>query len=254
MGLEYIANIPCKVREQFSNDDIVERIKARNIIEIIKEKAGDDFNEEMKITWQKNVLDGENQNTRVSIKELSDMYKELEPLSIHCESCTANRMSKEFGCVGFLGYPVSKHFEKALMDTLPDNLETTAGKLLKRAINELGYTGKIPAEMRKMNMFESPKPLKRKWGGFFSKFVVDSNMVFEMIFTLGDLNPEHCSLLCLFFGILPYDIPKEDYLNKDKVKDILLNVDYSKFDASLRHLFNALASAAIHNVRLLISY
>ncbi len=138
------------------------------------------------------------------VQDLLDAAAELHPLREHCAGCPANRTGEPFGCIGFIQYPITKAGENWLIERLPVPDEPLVWELLQKGVEEFQYDGATVRPLRSegTNYFEAARPLTRKLG----EFEIDSNQVFEMIFGVGNIIPNHGALLLLFFGAIRRDL------------------------------------------------
>lgn len=94
------------------------------------------------------------------------------------------------------------------MSRLPNTLATTAGAMLVRALNELGWTGEPAAQLRAAGntYFESRVAHGVRWEApDGSAIEMSSDQLFQMMFMVGPLAPTHCLMLALFTGVIPHD-------------------------------------------------
>ena len=149
---------------------------------------------------------------KVSVGTLLKQVEELDVHAHHCQGCKANLPGRPFGCYGSVSYPISAKAEEWLMSLLPSDLKSPAGYMLRSAVTDLKYTGGMFLEMRPKDMFfESPTPVKRKWGSWLSAWTLSSDQLLQMLFGLGNLQPSHCKMMSVILGMIetgkPFDSP-----------------------------------------------
>jgi hypothetical protein len=216
MGIDYVVDLGCPPKETFSTSEIMAMVKARGRAEAVMElarahgdlRSADAFQFELVIETPAGV-----EQREVSAQELFDQSLPLTEHGHHCAGCAANGeggvLPDAYGCYGNIPYPISPATEAWLMSLFPDDLETTAGVLLLRALEDFEWNGAYAASMREQDgtFFLSPDPAFRRWDlGGGSGLELTSDQAFDMIFGVEHLEPAHAVMLCLFFGILPGDL------------------------------------------------
>src|SRR5262249_8370605 len=143
--------------------------------------------------------------------ELLEQARALEPERGHCAACPANGDSPGVGCYKSIPYPIPEEAEAWLLRLLPDDLSSTAGQLLQRAVADSVAAGATAAGMRDDGdtFFESRQALSVTWGEGDGAFEIDSDQIFHMLFHVGHLGSTHALMVCLFFGVLPHDTELE---------------------------------------------
>lgn len=209
MGIDYVVNLGCAPKKKLSTEKIIALVKSRNQAETVIELMRQDGDQRPveQLTFTHVVMRPEGPTEQeVSVGTLLQQSKELDVHAHHCEGCKANLFGQPYGCYGSISYPIPAEAEKWLMSLLSKDLKSAPGHLLRSAVTDFGYTGGMFLDMRPQDMFfESPKPVKRKWGSFLSGWTLTSDQLLEMLFGLGNLQPAHCQMMCLILGMLQTD-------------------------------------------------
>jgi len=206
MGADYMIELECRPKQQLTADGIVAKLKARSQAEAVLEmaRANGDRRPPSEITFTTVLMRPQGRTeAEVSVQALLDEAEALTACEAECRRCPARPDAEAFGCKGYVNYPVQAATEQWLMSRLPDTLDGIAGHLLKSAVKDLGWDGSYTANMRAQGdtFFESRTPITRKWGGLFSRFVLTSDQLWQMMFGLGSLQPSHCGMVSLFLGL-----------------------------------------------------
>lgn len=211
MGIDYVLDLPCTPKQQLGVDGLVELVKARSradtVLEMVRRDGDARTPDQIQFEVVLQTPDGSKSQT-VSVKDLIDQSAPLEALRSHCAGCPANGDSPGFGCYHSIPYPIPEEAEGWLLGLLPDDIESTAGQLLVRAIADFDWDGAHAAGMREQGdtFFESDQALGVAWGEGESGIEVDTNQLFHMLFHVGHLEATHAFMACLFFGVIPHDL------------------------------------------------
>ncbi len=210
MGIDHIVALECAAKKALGVEGIVDRIKARSRAEAMLKIARDSGDQRPveQITFKVGVMGmkGMVEEREASVSGLLQHSAALEPHRAACAGCPANRGSKEgFGCYQSIHYPIRADAEEWLVSRLPPSLDCFAGYMFCKALVDFQWDGAQAAQMRESGrtFFESPDQYGREYEG---DIVIGSNIVFHMMFHLGHLQSFHARLVCLFLGVLPYDI------------------------------------------------
>jgi hypothetical protein len=196
-------------------------VKGRNQAEAATQaarKQGDEL-PEAEITFGRLVLDQDISSVdtvavasaieEVSAQALLDQAAVLDPFERNCVGCPVNLGREPFGCMLVIHYPIPAAAETWLVDRLPPDLGSPAGKALTAAIRDFRYRGRPIREMRAFQgrYFEQDVPVRRKWGRGLFSYTVTSDLLLEMMIGLGELEWAHCFLLTILLGVVPFDAP-----------------------------------------------
>jgi hypothetical protein len=215
MAIDYVIQYDCLPRQELTTDGIIERLKseerARTIIDMFRRNGDDRPPSEMGFEFTRSTPEGQEETRLIIVQDLLDKAAQLQPLAHHCQSCPANRAGKPYGCVGFIQYPISQAAEKWMMDRLPVPDETLVWLLLRQGVKEFQYDGTSVQPLRDADniYFEESQVFNRRLG----EFDIDSNQLFEMIFAVGNINPNHAALLLLFMHAIPRDLEASTIMN-----------------------------------------
>lgn len=215
MAIDHIINYDCIPKQTLGTMGILERIKgeerAHAIIALFRKNGDDRPPSQMGFEFTRRTPTGDEETMIIIVQDLLDAAQDLVPLEHHCQNCPANRAKRRFGCMGFINYPISASAEKWLIDRLPVPDEPLVWLLLRQGVKEFKYDGETIRPLREVSgiYFENPQPLTRKLG----EFVINSDQVFEMIFSVGSVTPNHGALLLLFLHAMPRDIEADDIMS-----------------------------------------
>ena len=142
--------------------------------------------------------EGDEENAVIVVQDLLDEAAKLKPYESHCQGCPANRTGTPFGCTGFIQYPLTAKGEAWLLNQLPAPQEPLIWLLLKQGVDNFQYDGQQVAQLRQTDdtYFEARQPARRSLG----EFTLTANQVFEMMFMVGNIIPNHAGVLLLFFN------------------------------------------------------
>ena len=102
---------------------------------------------------------------------------------------------------------ITGYAEAWLLDQMPVPDDTLVWLLLKQGVEEFKYDGASIEPLRNASnaYFEDELPASRILG----EFTIDANQVFEMMFAVGAINPNHAAILLLFANAVPRDVEAE---------------------------------------------
>ena len=208
MAIDHIIDYDCVPKQTLTTNGILERIKGRaraqEIIKLYRDAGDARPPSQMGFQLTRRTAAGGEETEDVIVQSLLDAAEQLTPLEHHCAGCPANRAGKPFGCMGTINYPISGEAEAWLLNRLPTPDDTLVWLLLKRGVDDFLYDGQSIAALRIQGdtYFEDRKAPERRLG----EFSIDANQVFEMMFTVGDIIPNHAGILMLFFHVIPRDM------------------------------------------------
>lgn len=211
MGIDYVLDLACTPKQQLGVDVLVELVKSKTradaVLEMVRKDGDGRTPDQIQFEVVLQTPDGTKSET-VSVQTLIDQAVPLEPLRAHCAGCPANGDSPGFGCYRSIPYPIPEEAEAWLLGLLPDDIESTAGQLLVRAVDDFDWDGEHAAGMREQDdtFFESSQALAVSWGEGEHAIEIDSNQIFHMLFHVGHLGATHAFMVCLFFGVVPHDL------------------------------------------------
>jgi hypothetical protein len=242
MGIDYVVNLDCPVKQKFPTDELVRLVKGRNNAEMVADLSAErgDMRPPSEITFTRmlNTPEGMFEQT-VTIQSLLDESKELFDLAHHCKDCPANVLQGDFGCWGYITYPIPVATEEWLLSLLPSSINSMAGRLLREAIKDFKYDGGPFNKMRQDGtFFERKQPAVRSWklGGILSgAFKVTSSQILELMFAVGPVQPAHICLLMFFFGLVPNDSDPQILTDPSQ---LLEAVDFSCLNSAGDNPFN----------------
>jgi hypothetical protein len=97
-----------------------------------------------------------------------------------------------------------------MLERLPVPDEALIWLLLRQGVEEFKYDGETVKPLREASdaYFEDSHPLVRKLG----EFDIDANQLFEMMFAVGHVSPNHAALLLLFLHVIDRDLEAHDIM------------------------------------------
>ncbi len=208
MAIDYIIDYACVPKQTLGTEGILERLKGReraeSVIQLFRRNGDQRPPSEMGFEMTRSTASGEEETRVVVVQELLNAADELTPLEHYCEGCPANAAGRPFGCMNRIDYPISRQGEIWLLKQLPTPDEPLLWLLLRRGIEEFGYDGSSVQALRggESPYFEEQDQFARQMG----EFSITTNQVFEMIFTLGHIQPSHAGVLLLFFNAIRRDL------------------------------------------------
>src|SRR5262249_19551116 len=108
----------------------------------------------------RNVATGKTTKEKVVYRDLVAQLEPLRTLGADCKRCPVNALRDEFGCCGFLRYPIAAAAEVWLVDRVQP-ADEVGGFYFRRAIADLGYTGEPMKKWRAGGIFEAAAPAER---------------------------------------------------------------------------------------------
>jgi len=269
MGVDFVLDYNCPVKEQLTTAGLVGLVKSRSraaaILEFARGRGNSKPPSEILVSQRVQRPDGVQEERDVSVQSLIDASAPLDGLAHHCEDCSARIAQKPFPCYGSIRYPIRLQTEQWLMGLLPTNLDCTAGILLQKYVKDFGYDGGAILKLRgDAAFFEDPNGHRTAWktkgflGRFSTAFSVTSSQLLQMMFCVGPLQPPHCTMLSLFLGLVPHDTPPEKLKDRNTFLRVAfadgdLPADVPDLDGFL-HFSDALLRSVLLNVPVAIDY
>lgn len=264
MAIDYVIDYDCVPKQTIGTEGIVERLKskerAETIIRMFRENGDERPPSEMGFEFTRSTPEGEEETELIVVQDILDTVAELNPLVNHCRFCPANRTGTPFGCTGFVQYPISAKAEKWLLEQLPSVNEPLVWLLLKQGVENFHYDGADIGALRAQGdvYFEDNQAAFR----FLGEFSLNADQVFEMIFTVGDIIPNHGAIMLLFYNaierselqaneIMALAPANEEKIRKHPFLHQVMQGD-DRTIADLKEFFNAVYIAWALNVKLKI--
>jgi hypothetical protein len=215
MAIDFVIDLDCPAKQQLTTEGIVERLKglerAQEIIGLFRRNGDNRPPSEMGFEFSRSTPEGEDERRVIVVQELLDAGEALNTVAHHCQGCPANRTGGRFGCVGFVQYPLSGEGEQWMLDRLPVPDDTLVWLLLRQGVKEFKYDGSTIQPLREVTdaYFVLDKPQTRRLG----EFSMDANQVFEMMFAVGAVLPNHAATLLLFLHAIRRDLEADEIMN-----------------------------------------
>jgi hypothetical protein len=251
MAIDYAIQYPCVPRQELGDEQLLELLKeqerAELIIAMFRKNNDSRPPSEMGYEFTRTTPEGEEETQLIVVQDVLDRVEELVVRAHHCKGCPANRLGKPYGCASFVQYPISGEAEAWLLNNLPSPKEPLLWLLLKQGIDNFMYDGQDIALLRQKGTtyFEDRNAATRRLG----EFDVNANQVFEMIFNVGNINPNHAGILLLFFNVIDRELQAHDIMSigtADSARYPFLMDDSDLDDKTMRELrgfFHALYTA-----------
>lgn len=205
MGIDYVVDTPCIPRDSMTLDDIVRRIKDRErAIEVIRwyrDNHDERSPSEIGFEVTRRSADGTEATQLLIAQDALDEAAIVDRLAQDYQSCEAAEVLAFYECFGSLNYPLANRAEIWLLEQLPGIEDPMLFLMLMRGVQEFGYTGQAARELRN-NVgvyFQNPDTLARR----YAELDVTTDVLFEMTFQLGPIQPAHAAMLLLFFNAIP---------------------------------------------------
>ncbi len=226
MGIDFAVNLDCPVRKVHSTEKIVELVKKRNVANHVMDlsRQNGDFRPPSEISFVRMVVRPEGPvKENVIVQTMLDEADVLYSMGNHCSDCPANILSPQFGCYGYISYPIEVATEEWLLSLLPEDPRCTAALVLQRALKDFKYDGGPLNNMRRQSQFfKSERSPRRSWTG--SGFLgmlggnpsITSSQLLQMMFCVGPVQPAHGAMLGLFLGLVPHDCAPEVLADREK--------------------------------------
>lgn len=214
MAIDYLINFDCVPKQTMGMDGILERVKGREraerIIQLFRLNGDQRPPSEMGFEFTRTAADGTEETQVIVVQHLLDEAVELDALAHHCAGCPANALRRPFGCHGQINYPLSGAGETWFLDQLPLPTQPLTWMLLRQGVRDFDYDGATAAPLRAADRtyFSEPQPPLRELG----QLRLNSDQVFEMVFLVGHIHPNHAGVLLLFFDAIDREIEADDII------------------------------------------
>jgi hypothetical protein len=263
MAIDYVIDYACYPKQELTTQGMLDRIKGRARAEAVVDlfrRSGDNRSvSEIGFELARSTPDGTEETRVIMVQDLLDKALELDPYEHYCAVCPANNSGTPFGCVGQIEYPISGVAEIWLLNQLPKPDQTIPWLLLRQAVEEFKNDGSSvnPLRTAGQTYFQEQGVLVRGLG----EFNINTNQVFEILFTLGHIRPSFASVLLLLFAAIPRDLEADETMALSKSPEdvferyAFLLTPADDDDASITQIklfFRALYLAWGLNVRLLL--
>ena len=207
MGLDLITQRDCEIKEQIPQIELLNLLKERSrgqmVLKMLTD-SGKTLEEALDTSFSQSLqtLNGV-QTVKVKVADLIEKTNHLQVLAKKCENCPISQ-NKDFGCIGFISYPISYECEKwlagltdaAIKKGLPFTMTLTF-------IEDQKITGLRIKEMRShgQTFLESSNSTEIVISkSFFKKKTIDTNQLLEVTFLNGVMQTTHINYLLMLFG------------------------------------------------------
>jgi hypothetical protein len=186
VGIKYIIDLPCKPKKELGEEHL------KNLVMQAREQTTKKGVAVVETAQYLDVPTADGQASAAMRKDLSSLDYYLSD----CLSCPANVTSNKagagtdaaYGCLMELKYPISSHFETALLacgvEALQNPAQNPGSKLVAGIVRSQPRSKKTPAaKIRKMGreFFESKNPKETKITAQGQKMALDTNQMMTLI-------------------------------------------------------------------------
>jgi hypothetical protein len=215
MAIDYVLGVQCEAKQSLGVERLVTLHRTRIIARaaLTHARAGGDQRppEEIALTVATNMVSGA-PAASTTIAGLQAQTAALDAFGNECRTCPAAPHGAEFGCHQRINYPITEDTEAWLMARLPKSLDSAAGALLVRGMQEFKWDGVPVAKLRARpgEFFESRVPYGVRWQLDGKPVEISSDQLLQMMFFVGHLAPTHCLMLALFVGAVSHEASFHD--------------------------------------------
>jgi hypothetical protein len=263
MAIDYIIDYACYPKQELTVEGLLDRIKGRAraeaVVDLFRRNGDNRPVNEIGFEMARSTPDGAEETRVVMVQALLDRGAELAPYEQYCLGCPANNTGGPFGCIEQIEYPISGVAEIWLLNQLPTPDDTLIWLLLRQALEEFKNDGSSvnPLRAAGTTYFQEQGVLVRALG----EFNINTNQVFELLFTLGHIRPSFASVLLLLFKVIRRDLDADEIMRLSKSpEDVFEHYpfiltpadDDDKSITQIKRFFRALYLAWGLNVRLLL--
>ncbi|MBP9087032.1 MAG: hypothetical protein KBG15_13000 [Kofleriaceae bacterium] len=215
MAIDYVLGVQCEAKQNLGVERLVTLHRTRIIARaaLTQARAGGDHRaaEDISLAVATNMVSGA-PAASTTIAGLMARSAALDAYGDECRTCPAAPHGAEFGCHQRINYPIAEDAEAWLMSRLPKSLDSAAGALLVRGMQEFTWDGAPVAKLRTRagEFLESRVPYGVRWQLDGKPVEVSSDQLLQMMFFVGHLAPTHCLMLALFVGAVSHDASFHD--------------------------------------------
>jgi hypothetical protein len=205
MGIDYIVDAPCIPRDTLSLAEIAQRFKEREQAKSVVKwyRDNDDARSLSEIGFEvtRRTPDGAEETELRIAQDALDRAAVLDDIARQYAECDTLKFASFYECFGSINYPIENDTEIWLLEQLPGVESPILFLMLMRGVQEFGYTGEAARALRD-NVgvyFQNPDTLARR----YAEMDVTTDVLFEMTFQLGPIQPAHGAMLLLFYNAIP---------------------------------------------------
>lgn len=212
MGVDYSVEFDCQPKRHFGNGDyaaggadILERVKSRSRAVHVRQFAVENGLNPAETKVKLNYPDAHRNpvEKEVTVAELEQHASALDARATACFDCPMNLFAREYGCLGWINYPIRQSEEEWLIGKLQP-FGTIGADLCLNFITEFRISGERIKGMRQSGFLElqcgREIVLKKS---LFKKHSVHTDQLLEMVLLGGEcLQPAHCLGVLLWFGAM----------------------------------------------------
>lgn len=188
MGIDYIINRSCPVKEEFGYEETFNMIKTKAQFDFLRQNIGQP--EYPKLNTFSNIRfqilkDGQFDVKMATLKDIDHELAAFRKISWHCDACPANLAGCPGGCWGYIAYPIRPFVESFLIWTVEYLIDLEVNKpsgMLIKYVIENNLKSDVFKKLRKNGSVELNKPLEYSWGKMLNKKKVDTGQILEMLF------------------------------------------------------------------------
>jgi hypothetical protein len=208
VGIDTVIDYPCIPKDLLTTEGILSRVKSRQQAEAVLTVYRDqgDYRPTDQIGFEivRRAADGTETTDTLIVADVMEQSEVLDEVADHCYGCPVNLTGSPFGCMHTINFPVSERAEIWLLGNLPPNGSPLI-YILNNGIETYGYDGESARQLRQQTgtFFEVADSLGRPY--VEDDLIVTSDMLFEMMFLVGAIEPGHAAMLLLFLNAIPRD-------------------------------------------------
>lgn len=207
MAIDYMIDAPCIPRDTFTLLEMLglmkDKARAEQVVAMYRSQ--NDLRPVEEIGFEVSRLDADgNEFSQVMIaSDAFERFKQLDAVAAAYDACTAFKMGGFLDNFGAINYPIGNRAEIWLLEQLPGVEDPLLFLMLMRTVQEFGYTGDETRRIRDQVgvYFQNPDTLARR----YTEMDVTTDILFEMTFLLGHLQPAHAVMLLFFYNAIPRD-------------------------------------------------
>ncbi len=205
MAIDYIIDSPCIPRDTFTLLEMLQLLKdkarAEQVINLYQQRNDPRPLEEIGFEVSRFDADGHEFSQTILATDAFERVKQLDDVMAAYDACAHFKIGDFLDNFGAINYPIGNRGEIWLLEQLPGAEDPLLFLMLMRTVQEFGYTGNETRRIRDMvgTYFENADTLARR----YSEMDVTTDILFEMTFLLGPLQPAHAVMLLFFYNAIP---------------------------------------------------
>lgn len=207
MAIDYMIDTTCIPRDTFTLPEMLQLLKdkqrAEQVIEAHRREGDESPPDAINFEVARRDAGGFEHIHVMVASDAIARVDQLAPIIAAYDTCQDFKLGSFHDCFGALNYPISNKAELWLLEQLPGVEDPVLFLMLMRTVQEFGYTGQQTRDIRDQVgvFFQNPDTFARR----YAEMDVTTDVVFEMMFLLGPIQPAHGVMLLFFFNAIPRD-------------------------------------------------